>query len=253
MKQVKATMEAYDMNRQEHLLGFDIRYECDVSYVWDIIKQAYPGVTHPRSYDRHIWPSRFRDHTAEDGPDDPLRACLHRPPSHDAQGKCIVYSHMVERRYFINLWENLGSMLLYHTVRPGVDTVAAFTLVAPDSPGILCDGSERYFNEELASSVSFAYPESKTPTALPAQEWRFLGYEVVSDMAGGLFRQGPDFLDGLPMPVSGPGYRNAYGLVENFAHVLEECRFVNAADPDHCPYFIYGIYEARDVNRLTLA
>lgn len=237
------------MNRQEYLLGFDIRYESDVPYVLDIINQAYPGVTHPRSYDRHIWPSRFRGHTVEDGPDDPLRACLHSPPTHDAQGKCIVYNHMEERRYFLSLWENLGSMLLYHTVQPGVDTVAAFTLVLPEAPGILCDGSERYFNEELASAVSFAHAESKTPTALPAQEWRFLGYEVMSKMAGGLFRQGPGFYDGLPMP----GQRNAYGLVENFVHALEECRLINAADPDHCPYFIYGIYEARNVNRLTLA
>ncbi len=237
------------MNVQEYIIGFDIRYECETEYIWNVIKHDFPQVTSPRSYDNYAWPSRFRAALQKDPPYDPVKTNFRSPSRYDDAGKYIVYGEMSETYYWYDLWTNLGDMLLYNPLNLDVDTVAAFTLVSFTGTAIACKGDPFMFIEDLASTVSMMESFPKTPAKLHPDEWQFLGYETMwNGMSGGLFCQGIGFYNGLPIK----SHRNKYGLVESFDEILDECRIINEADPQHCPYFIFGVYEAIDVSKLSL-
>jgi hypothetical protein len=44
--------------------------------------------------------------------------------------------------------------------------------------------------------------------------------------------------------------RNEHGLFDDFENALYEARLANAYDSDDCPYYIWGVYIAKNINMI---
>ncbi len=234
----------------EHLLGFDIRHELEDIRPLDFLHNFDPNITKPRGYSTSAWPSRFRTPISTDYPADPLKTNFREPINTTSDGLFPVYPEYSENFDSIFLWENLGNMLLYYNPNPKQDAIAAFTAFEFDTPEILAydmnDGCEiNIFKSTLWSVYISMTADMVTPNKLYKEQWRFLGYDVSNGET--IFEHDADFIK----YVGDIAKRNTYGLFEDMNDAIRTCIEYNKYDRNGFPAFIFGIYEAIDINKLS--
>ena len=233
------------MNITEHIIGFDVRYAIDDDFFIKRISTTLPDTKTPRSYDRNIWPSRFRDPEAADLPSDPRKTNF-RERQIPAGDKMPVFTKYSERHFNIRLWENLGNMMLRYRPRRDIDQIAAFTIFHFDKRIANCRDEDIFSSNDWKWFCTFYY-DLIMPKIIKKNEWRFLGYETINDCGESVFSYKSETCSHI---LTRNKY-NEFGLLSEFEQSFNDCRDLNANDSCHCPFFIIGVYEAIDMARLS--
>lgn len=154
----------------------------------------------------------------------------------------------------INLWENLYNMLARYNPEPSVDIIAGFTLIQTYG-----GNSVYWMDKELSTDMNFKATKDIIEWANPSftplshrDEWNFWGFDVAQDSGySHIFMLHDPIKELEEIEHYNPWVnRNMYGLFETVEEAIPECRFMNAYDEVHGPYYIWGVYTLKDWNSI---
>lgn len=249
----ETAMKNHPPHVKERLLGFDIRHEERdlefINYRINISKQDYSHITTPRSLDISAWPSRLSFDWRTESPD-LKKAHYHETPLTDDNGKVFLMDYDYSASLSISVCTRLGDLLLLCPPLKQGERVAAFSVFEFSDPVIFRFGKS-IFDTYDWRELNDLYPKNIAHQHLSPEEWTFLGYEATyCIMCQSLLWWSFSFDNNPGFPFT--NNKNKYGLLDNFTDALKECQQANIEEQDHDTYFIYGIYEAKNREDLTL-
>jgi len=226
----------------ELLIGYDIRKKEWNNDVFEDFK-AISKINRYYSRFGGMWDSRFEygGVLAQN-----IKKENYRKPETQS-GLCPVYFEYCNEFFHMKMWDNLSNMMCRNKLDIN-DAIVAFSVIFPSQEIIYCQGARLHELDDSKYLVAMGIPVANNFPLNYPEEWSVRGYDIGNILGKNPYMSSITY-DEIRKIVKKENYqiwgnRNNFGLLDSLDTAIEECRIVNAYDEEHCPYFIWKVYEA---------